>query len=273
MLPSWPEETPTVVIQVMNCFVPVSANRKAFTLIELFVVIAVIGILASLLLPALAKSKERARSARCLSNLRQLVMASTFYADNNDDTLPWQIRHWITPANTTAAMTYRDSADSNFRTNIYWQLNRYVARSEGLWKCPAAPKDKLIAASEIDSPYIGYMGNMFALGVTDSPLPIWSDIQPKKLASLLNPSRAKLFADVGLNWQAVMVFATYESSSFPGQIAPVPIHRKSLNVATAAGSAEQISQIEFERPDGAGKSFQADPRLNWWRDGCIPLLP
>jgi prepilin-type N-terminal cleavage/methylation domain-containing protein len=256
----------------MKRFVPITSIPRAFTLIELLVVITIVGVLASLLLPALAKSKEKARSARCLSNLRQLVMASTFYADDNDDTLPWQIRHWITPANTTAVMTYTDSADSNFRTNIYWQLNRYIPRSDGFWQCPSAPKDRSLSANEMNSPYIGYMGNMFALGVTDSPLPIWSDIQPKKLAGLINPSRAKLFADVGLNWQAVLVFASFESPAFPVPVVPVPVHRKSLNVATAAGSAEQISQIEFERPGGAGTSLQVDGRLNWWREGCVPQL-
>ena len=89
----------------MQSFFSLMRARKAFTLIELLVVIAIISALASLLLPALAKSKEKARSARCLSNLRELAMAVSFYADDNSDALPWQIRHWVTPANTTIAMT------------------------------------------------------------------------------------------------------------------------------------------------------------------------
>jgi prepilin-type N-terminal cleavage/methylation domain-containing protein/prepilin-type processing-associated H-X9-DG protein len=69
-------------------------NRKGFTLIELLVVIAIIAILAAILFPVFAQAREKARQTSCLSNMKQLGLSLTMYAQDYDGTMPmtsWEV--------------------------------------------------------------------------------------------------------------------------------------------------------------------------------------
>ena len=111
--------------------------KRGFTLIELLVVIAIIAILAAILFPVFAKAREKARQAKCTSNLRQIVLAALTYAQEHDEKLPQATTFW-TDINVPAAVFVCPT--SKTLANGYVCRNKYSGLSLGdpLFNSPSA---------------------------------------------------------------------------------------------------------------------------------------
>ncbi|HLP78207.1 MAG TPA: prepilin-type N-terminal cleavage/methylation domain-containing protein, partial [Candidatus Paceibacterota bacterium] len=125
-------------------------SHRAFTLIELLVVGAIIGILAALLLPTLAKAKESSHRTRCLSNLKQIGLATVMYAGDYNDKVPsafwdtgWAAYNPIEFDGNLVAM----ASQLGFRTTM-------ASGTPSIWTCPNRPS--LPAASSGGTWALGY---------------------------------------------------------------------------------------------------------------------
>lgn len=196
-----------------------SATTRAFTLIELLVVIAIIAILAAMLLPALAKSKQQAQATVCRSNLKEQAVATFMYADDNFDQLPFA--WWYNASND-------DANKNNYQTLIvsYIKRSAFAAGSttansdfaQNVFKCPTRILEnhwrQYKNYPNMANPWkISYAMNQFVL--LSFPANVTSP-KTAKLSTVARPTETFLIADVSkdLNHPAITILGRQADGTY-----------------------------------------------------------
>jgi prepilin-type N-terminal cleavage/methylation domain-containing protein len=114
---------------------------RAFTLVELLVVIGIIALLISILLPTMSKARRSANDVKCRSNLKQIALASRMYANDNDDHYP--DGYTIGGSRFRVAPGTKNAADPNAEVEIFGLHSIFrqagYLKSNEVWVCPSAP--------------------------------------------------------------------------------------------------------------------------------------
>lgn len=198
-----------------------TGSRRAFTLIELLVVIAIIAILAAMLLPALSRAKERSKRVACLSNLRQIGVATFAYAAENADK--------VVPAGGGTYPLQFNESDAAITSWKTLGLNITQTNSRSVWGCPNRPEFPMF-----DQTYRQFLiGYQYYGGITkwNNNLGTFNSASPVKIAQA-KPTWM-LAADVvakpdGTSW----VFPTTPESGW----STLPAHKNPVGGTPAGGN-------------------------------------
>lgn len=155
----------------------------AFTVVELLIVIAIIGILAGLLLPALNQAKEKAKRTACVSNLKQVNLATRLYADDNGESLP------VLPS----PSPYPNGVGAYYKQLVkgYLGLTGPASPNEKIFVCPV---DRTVY-SQASHAFSSYTFNGYEVGPNAIPR-----ITGQKLSAIEKPARAVLVGEFPGFW-------------------------------------------------------------------------
>ncbi len=226
--------------------------RHGFALIELVVVIAILGTLIALVLPAVNAARESARRVQCLNSLRQMVLAAHIYAETHDGYYP--IAYYYPKGGPKSVPYYWDfitikepGKPTLVRPGILWGGDTTPL---DIQQCPSFDGSSNTAAD----PYTGYNYNTSYIGHGEGE----SIVLPAKVKAIQSPSKTAIFGDGeyagGANKFMRAPFSSPGDDTFSGRYAGTQgfRHLGTTNVAFCDGHATSLADRYTETDDYGG---------------------